>query len=109
MIWDMHPTQNLKPNIAPDFIFAYGCRNPEVVVIYSGFRYLKGHFCTSFKLPDDHIHKWVMSSKFPYPKWCVVNGVEDKIRNSFMFVYGFWYLKGHLCYSDKFLDDEVQK
>jgi len=57
IIQDMHPIQNLKPNIALGFMFAYGCINSKVVVVYSGFRYQEGYFSTSFKLPDGHIQK----------------------------------------------------
>ena len=76
--YHLNSTQNLKPNIVLDFdfIFAYGCRNLEEIVIYSRFRYPIGYFCTSFKLLDDCIRKWVMSSRFLYMVWCVVNGVE---------------------------------
>jgi len=51
------PNKKFKTQHYPGFIFAYGCKNPEVIVIYSGFRYLEGHFHTSFKFLDDHIWK----------------------------------------------------
>jgi len=61
----MHPTQNLKSNIALDFIFVYGCTNLEVSFIRSKFQNLEGYFCISFKLLDGYIRN------------CAVNGVED--------------------------------
>ena len=39
----------------------------------SGFRYLEGHFRTSFKYLDIHIHKWIMSSRFSCSEWCWVS------------------------------------
>jgi len=53
----MHPTQNLKPNIILDFIFAYGCTNPEVIFIHYRFRNLEDYFRILFKFLDDHIQK----------------------------------------------------
>ena len=73
----MHPIQNLKPNIVLGFMFAYGCINSEVVVVFSGFKYLEGYFRTSFKLSDDHMLRWVMSSEFSYLEWCPINGAGD--------------------------------
>jgi len=66
-----------KPNIALDFIFAYGCTNLEVSFIHSRFQNLEGYFYISLKLSNSYIHKWVMSSGFSYLEWCTVNSVED--------------------------------
>jgi len=61
-------------------MFVYGCRNLEVVVIYSGFKYLEGHFHVLFKLPDSHIQKWVISYRFLCQKWCDINGAESRFE-----------------------------
>ena len=54
----LHPRENLKLNIAFDFIFAYyGCTNLEVSFIYYGFQNMESHFCILFKLPDSYIQK----------------------------------------------------
>ena len=75
--FDSHPTKILKSYSTLFHTFAYGFQYPEVIFIYYGFRNLEGYFHISFKLPDGHIWKWVMSSGFLYPEWCTVNGAED--------------------------------
>ena len=75
--FDSHPTKILKSNSTLFHTFAYGFQYPEVIFTHSGFWNPEGYFHISFKLPDGHIRKWVMSSGFLYPEWCIVNGVED--------------------------------